>query len=83
MLREKNKNKNNLGVDEKVGCKWCFREKMTFLKLRMNVDIYEWTYLKLKHFFKDLFIYLILERGEGKEKERERNINVWLPLPAP
>ena len=34
-------------------------------------------------FFKNDFIYVVLERGEGKEKERERNINVWLPLARP
>ena len=30
--------------------------------------------------FKNIFIYLFLDRGEGREKERERNINVWLTL---
>ena len=34
-------------------------------------------------FFRLLFIYLFVERGEGREKERERNMDVWLPLARP
>ena len=34
-------------------------------------------------YFKDLLIYLFLERGEGSEKERDRSVNMWLPLVCP
>ena len=34
-------------------------------------------------FFKRLYLFIFLDRGEGREKERKRNINVWLPLSRP
>ena len=34
-------------------------------------------------FFKILFLFYFLERGEEGEKKRKRNINVWLPLTGP
>ena len=41
----------------------------------------------LKTSFKDLFIYLFLDRGEGREKgmegERKGDISVWLPHTYP
>ena len=52
---------------------------MIFIKYRVICFV---LFLK-RIFFKILFIYLFLERGEGKEKERERNISVWLPLTCP
>ena len=37
---------------------------------------------RMLSFFKKIFIYLFLERGEGREEERKRNID-QLPLVCP
>ena len=48
----------------------------------LSIDSYSFSsfffFFKEICFYKSLFIYLFLERGEGKE--RAGNINIWLPL---